>query len=706
MTDILCNDKLYKMFSHKKIFFYGLLLKLVFAACFASYFLSDLFLPFIQYFLNSGFENPYAHFSELGQFSAFPYPALMLYILSLPHVLFGFLPDSRFLDVFLTRLPLLLADIGIFYVLLSWVRQESQQIKLTKLYWISPVLIYITYIHGQLDVIPIAFLFVSLALLFKEKQFFSFLVLALAVSTKTHILIVLPFYLIYLFRKQVGFSMVLLYFFGFLLTVFGINAPFLFDSGFSQMVLNNPEQAKALDLFITYPNQTLFYIIPAAYFFLLVRSFRIKLYNKDIFLMLLGFSFGILLLFIPPMQGWYFWLIPFLSYFLVKDAKVSLLPFLVLQVLYALYFLVIPESDYLGVFQLISPGFSGMDNLYFFLLKHNINVNLLKNTVFTLLQTSLLLNCYWLYRKGISNHLKFKISSQPYFIGISGDSGTGKTTLSSALTGVFSSEKTLVLHGDDTHKWERGHQKWNEYTHLNPKANNLHQEIHYLSALKRGDRIQRRHYDHSKGVFTRAKKIRSKNIIIFEGLHSFFIQRIRSLFDLKVFVKPEKQLAVHWKVIRDVSKRNHSKEAVLDQIKKREFDSDKFISSQASHADIIVELLCNKPIQSIGDPNEKIDMYLRFHFPNTVYMDPLIDALEAEVQLELNHSYDENDKQVVDIKGELSLARLIELSDHYIPGLMDLEIRSPQWQVGQLGLIQLLITYYIMEQRSYELTVN
>ena len=53
----------------------------------ASFFLSDLFVPFVEYFIKSGFSDPYSHFLETGQKEAFPYPALMLIILALSRLL-------------------------------------------------------------------------------------------------------------------------------------------------------------------------------------------------------------------------------------------------------------------------------------------------------------------------------------------------------------------------------------------------------------------------------------------------------------------------------------------------------------------------------------------------------------------------------------------------------------------------------------------
>lgn len=69
--------------SEKQIFFIGLSLKIILGSFFASYFLSSFFIPFVDYFINN-LNNPYTFFFENGSEEFFPYPALMLFVLSLP----------------------------------------------------------------------------------------------------------------------------------------------------------------------------------------------------------------------------------------------------------------------------------------------------------------------------------------------------------------------------------------------------------------------------------------------------------------------------------------------------------------------------------------------------------------------------------------------------------------------------------------------
>ena len=184
------------------------------------------------------------------------------------------------------------------------------------------------------------------------------------------------------------------------------------------------------------------------------------------------------------------------------------------------------------------------------------------------MQTTLLLNILWIYRKGIESNIQYKIKYQPYLIGLTGDSGSGKTTFAGLIKDIFSEKNTVILEGDDMHKWERGHKMWDKLTHLNPKANGLYTELKNALHLKNGKMIERRHYDHSAGKFTLPKNLESKKIIIFEGLHALFLNKMRNILDLKIFINSDDQIRLHWKALRDVKERGYSREKVIEQIKK------------------------------------------------------------------------------------------------------------------------------------------
>ena len=125
-------------------------------------------------------------------------------------------------------------------------------------------------------------------------------------------------------------------------------------------------------------------------------------------------------------------------------------------------------------------------------------------------------------------------------------------------------------------------------THLNPSSNHIHREIEFLKFLKNGISIKRRSYDHNSGKFTLPSKIKSKRIVIYEGLHPFYLSEMKNSFDISFFIKPDEELRKEWKINRDTTKRGYSKEKILKQLKEREHDSLRYIQSQAKLADVII----------------------------------------------------------------------------------------------------------------------
>lgn len=700
LYDKFGNSKL-RDISNSKLFWSGLFIKLILAAICTSVFFKDYFIPFVDYYVDSGFQNPYKHFWDLGLNQAFPYPALMLYIMAIPRILFAPFSGNdvtSFQSLLLHRLPLFLADGIILVVLVRWLKTSTK--KILRLYWLSPVLIYISYIHGQLDVIPIAFLFVSLYLLFKDQYKVAFLVLGLALATKTHIAITVPFFLIYLLYRGLKFrvfsSCIVLCFLGFILP----NIFYIADPAFLHMVFYNAQQFKTLDTVVAYGKSLFFYVIPAAYLLLLFKAIVLKVSSRDLFIMFLGFSFGILIFFIPPMPGWYFWTLPFFAYFYAKNKQFKVLLFGGLSLLYLIYFASIPGSDYLISFSTHFTNLITVPSFYQLLTAHSLHPDVYISLTFTCLQTVLLLNCFWIYWRGVSDFSKHKLLCQPYLIGIGGNSGVGKTTLSQLIEQVFESRNTTVIHGDDMHKWERGHTKWQEFTHLNPKANDLQNEYLFLSDLKHGRKIKRRHYDHISGVFKKAEKIRSNKLIIFEGLLPFYLKRIRELYDFKVFIKLEPEIGAHWKIIRDRNKRNYSKEQILEQIRKRTDDSEKFIVAQEKHADLLIEFCSKNKLVNIGDENEIINYFLKLKFSNNIYLDPIINELEKIETLKIIHDYERDDCQFIEIDGLIKNTEVEFIAFKSIRGLQEIGINNSHWEENLIGMLQLFIAYYINENTT------
>ncbi len=667
-----------------KVFWIGLVLKVVLSFLFAGKFLKEAFIPFVTYFFQSGFNNPYEFFFSTGAAEAFPYPPFMLYFLGF---LGGFASN---LSPFLIRIPLLLADIGILLVLSRLIKGKSP--KLLKYYWLSPVLIYITYIHGQLDVVPIAFLLASSYLLFKKKNILSAVVLGLGIATKTNLVLVIPFYILYIWKNnnekkltKLAAPAVIT-----LLVVFALNLPYINSDSFLKMVYENREQSKIWNASFSMMGALKYYIIPSVYLILLATATRFKRISKDLFLIFIGFSFSVLLIFIPPQPGWYFWVLPFFVYFAIRENKFSFLPILILQLAFLGYFALMSDSDFFSVYIFSESDFT----LYHFFEENQwIAPDVLTSLAFTLLQTCLLLNVYWIYKWGIKKNLQKKIKNKPFLIGIGGDSGVGKSTLTELLTHLFGSDNMTIIRGDDMHRWERGHDKWDEITHLSPKANHLHEDIRHLKTLKDGKKVLRRFYDHNTGRFTEPSTVYPNKVMVFEGLHPFYISAKRNLFDLKIFVEPEESLRLHWKISRDIQKRNYTKEKVLHQLKLREEDSNKYIRSQAALSDIKIAYYAATDIAEIGN-GEEVVLALRIELETNIDINDLLEKLNEIKTLRIAHDYGVS-TQVLDLRGTISVDEIKECVDGFI-GDYDEFVEDAIFEKDLNGFIQLFFIFCII----------
>jgi len=683
----------------KIIFWSVLILKLAAGTMFASKFLTELFIPFSNYFITSSFANPYTEFSNLGVENAFPYPAFMLYVISLPKIIFStILPNNHILDVFYIRISLLAADITIFLILKNWL-EPRLKFKVLTLYWLSPVLFYISYIHGQLDAIPIALLFVSLNYLFQNKIYQTAIWLGLALAAKTNIALVIPFFLLFLLAKSANIKTISSFLTIIVTTFYTLNIPFINNKAFIQMVLHNPEQQKLFNTAI-YINDIALYLIPASLLMLIVQGILIKKYNRDVFLVMLGFCFSIILLFIAPMPGWYFWSIPFLAYFYCKEDGRAPLLFLALQCCYLGYFYLTPNAEYFEIVQLIKPHLAKQLELFYALNSFGFSNGIMLNISFTALQATLLLNCLWVYKNGLGNYGRQKLKSMPFMLGIGGNSGAGKTTIADAIASIYTELNTTIIRGDAMHKWQRHDQAWDEITHLNPKANHLHRETHSLKDLKNGKKISRRNYDHKNGTFTHTKTVKPNNLIIYEGLHPFFIKSQRHLYDLKIYIQPSLELNQYWHLMRDTNERGHSSSDVLAKIKNRQNDYNKYITSQAKQADIIIKM---QPATPIADYNKKQDLAINYilTMTNSIYIEPILNQLDKVSSLNITHEYNNKDEQIITVSGNCSGTIIKTIAAILLPDFADIGVYNINWQQNSFGVLLLILSYSIFEKAKF-----
>jgi len=169
-------------------------------------------------------------------------------------------------------------------------------------------------------------------------------------------------------------------------------------------------------------------------------------------------------------------------------------------------------------------------------------------------------------------------------IAITGDSGSGKTTISNIIKKMFNN--SFVLECDRYHKWERNNENWNQITHLNPEANYIAKMTIDVFNLKIGNHIYQVDYDHKTGKFTENELIESSENIVVCGLHSLYLPD--HIINLKIYVDTDDNLRIPWKIKRDISKRRYSMEQIINQINSRKLDFNTYIYPQREKSDIII----------------------------------------------------------------------------------------------------------------------
>jgi len=240
-----------------------------------------------------------------------------------------------------------------------------------------------------------------------------------------------------------------------------------------------------------------------------------------------------------------------------------------------------------------------------------------------------------LYYYLINNNIKYNLININYYvilslcntIAISGDSASGKTTISNILKEFFNN--SFILECDRYHKWERNNENWKNMTHLNPEANYITKMTCDVFDLKIGNNIYQVDYDHNIGKFTDKQLIESKENVIVCGLHSLYLPN--NIINLKIYMDTDDNLRILWKIKRDKEKRGYSVENILEQIRLRKKDFQKYIYPQKQKADIIIKFYTNKIFDLNNyDINENLDIYLKIGIKNIYNINKIIKLINIE----------------------------------------------------------------------------
>ncbi|MGB5962615.1 MAG: phosphoribulokinase [Coleofasciculaceae cyanobacterium] len=186
-------------------------------------------------------------------------------------------------------------------------------------------------------------------------------------------------------------------------------------------------------------------------------------------------------------------------------------------------------------------------------------------------------------------------------IGVAGDSGCGKSTFLRRLTDLFGEEFMTVICLDDYHSLDRKQRKEQAITALNPKANNFDLMAEQIQALKNGQAIDKPIYNHETGELDPPERVEPNKVIVIEGLHPLYDERVRKLLDFSVYLDISDEVKINWKIQRDMAERGHRYEDVLAAINSRRPDFSAYIEPQKEFADVVIQIL---PTQLLKEDKE------------------------------------------------------------------------------------------------------
>ncbi len=175
-------------------------------------------------------------------------------------------------------------------------------------------------------------------------------------------------------------------------------------------------------------------------------------------------------------------------------------------------------------------------------------------------------------------------------IGISGGSGSGKTTIVRRIAEVV--PDFVCLAQDSYYKSAEfvDNQHITAFNFDHPSAFDTDLIVEHLRALKRGKTILVPVYDfvhHRRSGET--VEVAPRSLVLFEGIMVFVDPRVRELLDLKLYVDTPDDIRFIRRLERDITERGRTLESVirqyLDVVRPGHFE---FIEPTKAYADLII----------------------------------------------------------------------------------------------------------------------
>lgn len=184
------------------------------------------------------------------------------------------------------------------------------------------------------------------------------------------------------------------------------------------------------------------------------------------------------------------------------------------------------------------------------------------------------------------------MSKNPVIIGVTGGSGSGKTSVCREIFKEFQGKSIMMLEHDSYYK-DQSNMTFDDRLKTNydhPLAFDTDLLIEHLEMLSQGRAIDIPVYDYTR--HTRSQEVihqEPKDVIILEGILILEDKRLRDLMDIKIFVDTDDDIRIIRRIQRDMEERERSLDSIIDQylgvVKKMH---EQFIEPTKKYADVII----------------------------------------------------------------------------------------------------------------------
>jgi uridine kinase len=182
--------------------------------------------------------------------------------------------------------------------------------------------------------------------------------------------------------------------------------------------------------------------------------------------------------------------------------------------------------------------------------------------------------------------------TKPYIIGISGGSGSGKTTFIKELTKNFSSQEVCVISLDHYYKPQSDQPRDDNGipNYDTPSSIDIEAFLLDLEHLKSGKEVQKLEYDFNNPSFSpKLLTFSPSKVIILEGVFVFCYPSLTKYIDFKIFMDTSEHLRVKRRIVRDLHERGYPIEDTLYFLEYHEAPGfRKYVEPYRQDCDIII----------------------------------------------------------------------------------------------------------------------